>query len=135
MIRKLDARAFQRMRRKKNAPRAESILVQKEDTWAFGLWADNSGSLYSAICHRHFLKSVLHYMSIQHLLKGTSSLSLCRMLENMLSRALWGLQDYRYFASATVEYAKTKGVALKSQVVTRSLSQGVAFGFIKACSR
>ena len=42
-----------------------------------------------------------------------------------------GLTDHKYFAAATIEYAKTKGVELKSQVVSRSLSLGVAYGFIK----
>ena len=42
-----------------------------------------------------------------------------------------GLTDYKYFAEATIEYAKTKGVALKWQVVSKELSSGVAFGFIK----
>ncbi len=42
-----------------------------------------------------------------------------------------GLTDHKYFGAATIEYAKTKGVELKSQVVSRSLSLGVAYGFIK----
>ena len=41
-----------------------------------------------------------------------------------------GLTDHRYFTEMTIEYARTKGVELKSQHISRSLSTGVAFGFI-----
>lgn len=41
-----------------------------------------------------------------------------------------GLTDPDFFTSATIEFAKTKGVELKTQNISRSLSAGVAFGFI-----
>ncbi len=43
----------------------------------------------------------------------------------------FGLTNPKYFASATKEFAKSKNVDLISQIISRSLSVGVAFGFIK----
>ena len=41
-----------------------------------------------------------------------------------------GLTDHKFFGSATIEYAASKGVKLKMQNVSTSLSAGVAFGFV-----
>lgn len=43
----------------------------------------------------------------------------------------FGLTDPKYFAAATRAYAKSKGVKIISQKISRSLSVGVAFGFVK----
>lgn len=42
-----------------------------------------------------------------------------------------GLTDENYFAKSTADYAKSKGVLIKSQKISKSLSVGVAWGFIK----
>lgn len=44
---------------------------------------------------------------------------------------LSGLTDHDFFAKATVEFAKTKGVDLRRQNISTSLSRGIAFGFIR----
>ncbi|MBT3318299.1 MAG: hypothetical protein HN948_03220 [Clostridia bacterium] len=41
-----------------------------------------------------------------------------------------GLTDHRFFASSTIAYAQSRGVKLRMQSVSASLSAGVAFGFI-----
>ena len=42
-----------------------------------------------------------------------------------------GLTDHKFFASSTIAFAQTRGVKLKMQNVSTSLSEGVAFGFIE----
>ncbi len=41
-----------------------------------------------------------------------------------------GLTDHKFFASSTIAFAQTRGVKLRMQNVSVSLSAGVAFGFI-----
>lgn len=42
-----------------------------------------------------------------------------------------GLTDHKFFAKATLEFAKSRGVNLKRQNVSTSLNKGIAYGFVR----
>ena len=44
---------------------------------------------------------------------------------------LMGLTDHKYFMQAVVDFAKSRGVSLRSQNISASHSAGVAYGFIR----
>ena len=130
MIRKIDTDAINIFDGKINNYGADQAWYKKK-THAISGWGPTTAAIITMYMAAAFPKKCAELYDFEIPAKKKDFIEHMTEVREFVKPGAFGLTDAKYFAASTRAYAKSKGVKLTAQRISRSQSVGVAFGFIK----